>query len=113
MLTEYISRPTRRHKKQTRIPYQASEISRLLSAAVINKGFRELLLSDPERALAQGYFGEKFSLDYGQKALILSIRAKSLKDFALQITSPRKKETAPGGGAWVPVNQPSFVLHAK
>lgn len=113
MLTEYISRPTPGNKKKTKVTYQASEISRLLSAAVIHKGFRELLLSDPDQALAQGYYGEKFALDYEQKALILSIQADSLKDFAQQVSSPRKKETAPSSGAWVPVNQPSFVLDAK
>jgi len=113
MLTEYIIRPILKKKNQGKIQYRPSEISRLLSAAVINKGFRDLLLSDPAQALAQGYFGEKFSLDNEQKSLVLSIQAESLKDFALQITSPRKKEAAPSSGAWIPLNQPSFVLHAK
>ena len=41
-------------------------LSRLMAAAVINQDFRELLLSDPERALAQGYGGEQFPLDYAE-----------------------------------------------
>ena len=112
MLNQYISRPTLRIKKENKLRHQPNEISRLLSAAVINKGFRDLLLSDPARALAQGYYGEKFSLDNEQEALVLSVQAESLTDFAQQITSPRKKEPI-SSGAWVPVNQPSFVLHAK
>jgi len=47
MLTEYIIRPILKKKNQGKIQYRPSEISRLLSAAVINKGFRDLLLSDP------------------------------------------------------------------
>jgi len=80
---------------------------------VINKGFRELLLSDPARALSQGYFGETFSLDFDQHARVLSIRADSLSDFARQITTPLVKEAVCGKSEWIPVNQPAFVLHAK
>lgn len=112
MLTETITR-TIHQKRQIRTNHPSCEISRLLAAAVINKGFRELLLSDPARALAQGYHGEEFQLDYEQKTLILSIRAESLSDFALQITSSREKEAVGGSSEWIPVNQPAFVLHAK
>ena len=63
-----------------------SGISRLLTAAVVNRGFRSLLLTNPERALARGYQGEYFRLDNEQKNLILSIQADSLADFATQLT---------------------------
>ena len=113
MLTRAIPRvtPKRRNRSQAQLP--SCEISRLLSAAVINKGFRELLLSDPARALSQGFCGEEFSLDIDQKALILSIQADSLTEFARQITSAPAKEPARCIGMWVPVNQPAFVLHAR
>jgi len=113
MLIGAISHPTRQKRKKTQGQQPSCEISRLLSAAVINKGFRELLLSDPARALAQGYFGETFSLDNDQQTRILSIQADSLRDFARQITAPMVKKTAGGSAEWIPVNQPAFVLHAK
>ena len=37
------------------------ELSRILSAAVINSKFRALLLSDPNSAIKNGYLGECFS----------------------------------------------------
>ena len=61
-------------------------ISRLLTAAVVNRGFRSLLLTNAERALSRGYQGEYFRLDNRQKDLILSIRADTLADFATQLT---------------------------
>jgi len=113
MLIRAISHPSRQMRKKTQGQQPSCEISRLLSAAVINKGFRELLLSDPARALAQGYFGETFSLDIEQQTRILSIQADSLSDFARQITAPVVEKTACGSAVWIPVNQPAFVLHAK
>ncbi len=62
-------------------------ISHLLSAAVINQNFRETLLSDPDRALAEGFSGFEFNLDDKQRELILSIQARSLQDFAVQLVS--------------------------
>ena len=113
MLTRAISSTS--HQKRTHYPElrPSSEISRLLSAAVINKGFRDLLLSDPARALSQGYYGEEFSLEYDQNALVLTIRADSLRDFAKQITANRVEKRAGSNAEWVPINQPAFVLHAK
>ena len=113
MLSRTISPTTYKKRKQHQAHRPSYEISRLLSAAVINKGFLDLLLSDPARALAQGYYGEEFSLDFDQKALVLSIQAESLSDFACQLTSPRKERAAGGSGEWIPVNQPAFALHAK
>jgi hypothetical protein len=61
------------------------ELSRLLTAAVVNKRFCKLLLTNPASALASGYNGESFRLDRDDKDLVLSIRAKSLAEFARQI----------------------------
>ncbi len=61
------------------------ELSRLISAAVVNQRFCSLLLADPALALATGYGGEAFRLASEEQELILSIRATSLADFALQL----------------------------
>jgi len=63
------------------------EISRLISAAVVNKNFCQMLLTNPRRALAAGFQGESFLLDSGQKNLVYSIKADSLADFASQLIS--------------------------
>jgi hypothetical protein len=60
-------------------------ISCLLSAAVINRSFRETLLTDPDRAISEGFSGIKFDLDDEERELILSIQAQSLQDFAVQL----------------------------
>ena len=62
------------------------ELSRLLTAAVVNKKFRKLLLDDPAIALASGFNGEPFRLASEDKNRVLSINAQSLADFATQLT---------------------------
>jgi hypothetical protein len=62
------------------------ELSRLLTAAVVNQRFCKLLLSNPASALASGYNGESFRLGKEESDFILSIQAKSLADFARQLT---------------------------
>jgi hypothetical protein len=113
MLTNYPSPPA--HVKDNRGQDLNSHcgFSRLLSAAVINQGFRDLLLSDPDRALAQGYYGEKFPLDFYQRNLVLSIRADSLSDFACQITSHLEEKTQLGCEQWIPVTQSAIVFDAE
>jgi hypothetical protein len=64
----------------------AKGLSRLLTAAVVNQEFRNLLLSDPAIALATGYNGEPFDLPTDVQEMIFSIRATSLADFAEQLT---------------------------
>ncbi len=63
-------------------PTNASELSRLMNAALVNQGFRRLLLNDPARALAAGYNGEVFCLGTEIVDLVLSIRASDLAEFA-------------------------------
>lgn len=65
----------------------SANISRLISAAVVNQGFCRLLLDNPEKAIKSGYNGEAFRLECHEKELILSIRAKSLVDFASKVTN--------------------------
>lgn len=62
------------------------EYSRILTAAVINMQFRQLLLSNPGKAIESGYGGETFSLAREEKKRVASIRATSLADFASQLS---------------------------
>jgi hypothetical protein len=66
-----------------------AELSRLINAAVVSQDFCNLLLADPALAVAEGYKGESFHLGAEDQELILSIRATSLSDFALQMTQSR------------------------
>lgn len=65
----------------------SANISRLITAAVINQSFRQLLLSNPEKAITTGFNGETFRLDRDEKELLLSIQATSLADFAVKVTN--------------------------
>ncbi len=70
-------------------PYGSGELSRLMTAAVINQKFRSLLLYDPVMALSSGFQGEKFSLAADEVDSILSIHASNLADFAEQLLLAR------------------------
>ncbi len=61
------------------------EISRILTAAVINESFRKLLLANPDLALSSGYRGVPFHLAKEERTRLASIRASSLAEFAAQI----------------------------
>jgi hypothetical protein len=70
-----------------KFPSNTPDISRILSAAVINSSFRSMLLSDPARAISNGYSGEKFNLGLAEQKRLSSIRATSLADFANQLAN--------------------------
>ena len=61
------------------------EYSRILTAAVINLQFRQLLLTNPAKAIDIGYGGESFQLAREDKKRVAAIRATSLADFATQL----------------------------
>jgi hypothetical protein len=61
------------------------EISRIISAAVINKRFCNALLKDPSTAISHGFFGEPFRLSLEQKNRISMIKENSLEGFAGQL----------------------------
>jgi hypothetical protein len=61
------------------------EMNRLLAAAISSTGFRELLINNPEIAIANGYQGEKFYLNADEYRWILSVQATDLKSFASQL----------------------------
>lgn len=66
-------------------------LSSVFAAAVVNQGFREKLLSDPETALRQGYLGKRFLLSQEETSLLVSTNAKSLTDLAKQVVSTIRK----------------------
>ena len=89
MVTPFVYQST----VQVRIasePNLSSELNRVFAAAVINKQFCSILLSDPDQALQNGYLGETFSLSREERDLIVSIRAKSLKELAVQVNRSLK-----------------------
>ncbi|RPH62232.1 MAG: hypothetical protein EHM81_02650 [Chloroflexi bacterium] len=81
-----------------------SEINRLLAAAVVSRKFCALLLSDPARAIAQGYAGEQFFLSADEYNLVLFAERSSLQEFARQLC-----EYAPGQPRHIqPVLSPDY-----
>ncbi len=86
---------------QAKAPHH--QVARLLAAAVVNRKFRQLLLSNPTQALDIGYQGERFLFTRSERELIFSIRAKSLSELAGQLISslgicsayPDQPETKP------------------
>lgn len=68
-------------------PAHDMECSRLLSAAVINRNFCTMLLSDPSKAIHSGYSGEKFNLSKETEEKITTIRATSLQEFAAKLAA--------------------------
>lgn len=64
-----------------------TEYSRILSAAVINAGFRSMLLNNPVNAVGSGYRGEHFQLGNEERNHLASIHAQNLSDFATQLVN--------------------------
>lgn len=99
-------------------PDQTSQgLNRMIAAAVVNQSFRSTLLHSPEKALRNGYFGEPFNLEPEEEAMVLSIEADSLSDFATQIVEREHEETryerVSGSGQWVPAEPALVVLDAN
>jgi hypothetical protein len=63
----------------------SKDLNRMLSAAVVSRRFRNLLLSDPQTALHSGYQGESFQLSESERNAVLAIHAGDLRDFAAQL----------------------------
>ena len=64
---------------------RSNDINRLFAAAVIDREFCQLLLTNPTGAIIQGYYGEKFQLPPETTAQLQSIHAASLSEFARQL----------------------------
>lgn len=63
------------------------ELNRLLSAAIVSKSFRNMLLNDPEIAVASGYQGETFNLSPEDQNWLYSIRPANLVDLAANMVA--------------------------
>ena len=68
-------------------PSRNDELNRLLSAAVVSKSFRNMLLSNPEIAVSSGYQGEKFNLNAEDRNWLFSMRPTSLVDLAANMVT--------------------------
>jgi hypothetical protein len=62
-----------------------TEINRLLAAAVVSSQFCNLLLTDPARAIEEGFAGERFNLSDDEQDFIFALYAPSLKEFASRL----------------------------
>jgi hypothetical protein len=73
-----------------------AEFGRLIHAAVINRRFRQKLLSNPLSCIEDGYCNESFHFSTELKERIQHIHAESLESLSLQllqtINSPRVTE---------------------
>jgi hypothetical protein len=71
--------------KQTAARAVSKELRKLLCAAAVSVDFCQRLLTTPGQALESGYNGETFELTPRERALVLSLQASSLADFAHQL----------------------------
>jgi len=68
-----------------------SGLHRLFAAAIVSDQFREVLLNEPELALAGGYLGQTFILTDHEITIIKNVRAENLTDFAQKVNQALKK----------------------
>jgi len=67
------------------IIYPHHEVSRIMTAAVVNIQFRQNLLSNPREAIEKGFCEETFILNQDESEQLASIYANSLEEFATKI----------------------------
>jgi hypothetical protein len=67
------------------IIYPHQEISRIMTAAVVNFHFRQNLLTNPREAIEKGFGEEFFILNQDESDQLASIQADSLEEFAIKI----------------------------
>lgn len=70
-----------------------TKLNRLIAAAVVNRRFCQLLLTNPAKAL-HGYGSERFDFTLSERELILSIHATTLEEFADQAYQLVRSESA-------------------
>ena len=61
-------------------------LNQLLCAALVNQDFCQTLLNNAAEAISTGYLGNKFNLTLAEKDLLLTIHARTLEDFAGQVS---------------------------
>lgn len=62
-----------------------TEFDRLMAAATVSQELCQLLLTQPSLAIAVDYEGEKFNFSPDERQIVLSIRARTLEEFAEQL----------------------------
>jgi hypothetical protein len=67
------------------IIYPHQEISRIMTAAIVNGHFRKNLLTNPRKAIEKGFGDEIFILNQDESDQLASIQADSLEEFAIKI----------------------------
>ena len=82
-----IDTPVTRISEQLDYPSSNDELNRMLCAAVVSKSFRNMLLTNPEIALASGYQGETFHLSDEDQSWLFSMRPASLVDLAANMVT--------------------------
>ena len=83
-----LSTPTRTRNLDFRVSNVSSNragLSKLFSAAVVSREFRDELLRAPDSAIANGYMGQAFALSDEERSLVVSIQAESLADLARKV----------------------------
>jgi hypothetical protein len=89
MLTlEVYSNSSRGFQKPSSVGRTA--LHRLFAAAIVSDQFRNTLLREPDKALANGYLGQTFALSDQEKKIIKTIRAENLTDFAQKVNQALK-----------------------
>jgi len=82
-----IDTPTIQMSGQLEYPSRKDELNRLLCAAVVSKSFRNMLLVNPEVAVASGYQGEAFNLSAEDRSWLISNHPTSLVDLAANMAA--------------------------
>jgi len=82
-----IDAPITQASQQVDYPTRNDELNRLLSAAVVSKSFRNMLLANPEIAISSGYQGEKFDLCREDQNWLYSVRPTTLVDLAASMVT--------------------------
>ncbi|GAP22003.1 hypothetical protein [Leptolinea tardivitalis] len=62
-----------------------AEFGRLMHAAIISPRFRQHLLTNPEKAIENGYMGESFHFTPEIKSQLAGLQAGTLEEFASQV----------------------------
>jgi hypothetical protein len=86
----------------TNTHFHSNDINRLFAAAVIDREFCQLLLTNPYGAIVKGYYGEKFQLSPETTAQLQSIHAASLSDFARQLTTQHNGDHSKRRANYIP-----------
>ncbi len=82
------------HLQTTRASPPSQELSRLIAAAVVNKTFCDVLLTNPAQALQKGYSTEKFELSAAERSLVMAIHAVDIVDFAQQVANGKPSRSS-------------------